>query len=78
MGYNDVFKGGYSPQEYDQAIFRLQNPWIQDFRDSQGKVIKYNMKPQTLLVDFDPKGCSLWLNKAKIYNIMLKKMVMID
>ncbi len=43
-----------SPQEYDQAIFRLQNPYIKTYKDSEGHVIKYNMKPQTLLVDFDP------------------------
>ncbi len=67
-------KGGYSPQEYDQAIFRLQNPWIQDFRDSQGKVIKYNMKPQTLLVDFDPTRMFIMVEeKAKIYNINVEE-----
>ena len=47
-----------SPQEYDQATFRIQNPYIKTVvsKDSDGKEreIKINMKPQTLLVDFDP------------------------
>lgn len=53
-------KGTSSPQEYDQAIFRLQNQFIKDYivdtdeDTTETKVIKYNMKPQTLLVDFDP------------------------
>ncbi|MBO7231086.1 MAG: Eco57I restriction-modification methylase domain-containing protein [Bacteroidaceae bacterium] len=47
------FKDTSSPQEYDQAIFRLQNPYVQEIRSDEG-VIKLNMKPQTLLVDFCP------------------------
>lgn len=48
-------KGSMSPQEYDQAIFRLQSPWVEKFKDeTTGDVIKYDMKPQTLLVDLDP------------------------
>lgn len=47
-------KGTSSPQEYDQAIFRLQNQYVTTFKDENGRTIKYNMKPQTLLVDFDP------------------------
>lgn len=43
-----------SPQEYDQSIFRLQNQYVKEYVDEDGNVIKYNMKPQTLLVDFDP------------------------
>ncbi|WP_237223573.1 Eco57I restriction-modification methylase domain-containing protein [Rothia nasimurium] len=44
-----------SPQEYDQAIFRLQNQWVTEMVDPETKrVIKFNMKPQTLLVDFSP------------------------
>ena len=47
-----------SPQEYDQATFRIQNPYIKTIagKNSDGKEqeIKINMKPQTLLVDFDP------------------------
>ncbi len=47
-------KGTTSPQEYDQAIFRLQSPWVETYKDTDGKIIKYDMKPQTLLVDLDP------------------------
>lgn len=51
-----------SPQEYDQATFRIQNPYFKEsvckYIDENGqekeKTIKINMKPQTLLVDFDP------------------------
>lgn len=43
-----------SPQEYDQAIFRLQNPFIKIYKNEKGKIIKYNKKPQTILVDFSP------------------------
>lgn len=42
-----------SPQEYDQAIFRLQNQYVVTYEDAEGRTIKYNKKPQTLLVDFD-------------------------
>lgn len=47
------FKDTSSPQEYDQAIFRIQNPYLKTMKDSDGDEIKFNMKPQTLLVDFD-------------------------
>lgn len=47
------FKDTSSPQEYDQAIFRLQSPFITTYVNGD-QIIKYNMKPQTLLVDFDP------------------------
>lgn len=49
-----------SPQEYDQAIFRLQNQYVRELavRDGQGedegRKIRHCLKPQTLLVDFDP------------------------
>ena len=36
-----------SPQEYDQAIFRLQNQFIKIFKEPNGDVVKFNMKPQT-------------------------------
>ena len=59
-----------SPQEYDQAIFRLQNQYIKKFVDDSGSVIKYNMKPQTLLVDFDPNRMfSMQEQKSQIYNV---------
>lgn len=45
----------FSPEEYDQATFRLQNQFIKTYRNSDGTIVKYDMKPQTLLVDFDPQ-----------------------
>ncbi len=58
-----------SPQEYDQAIFRLQNQYVKTYKDAQGNVIRYNMKPQTLLVDFDPNRMFVMQEqKSKIYN----------
>ena len=48
-----------SPQEYDQAIFRLQSPYVKTYKDEESNEIKYDMKPQTLLVDFDPnRSCA--------------------
>ena len=47
------FKDTASPQEYDQAVFRLQNPFIKTLKNGE-QTIRINMKPQTLLVDFDP------------------------
>ena len=59
-----------SPQEYDQAIFRLQNQYIKKYVDADGNVIKYNMKPQTLLVDFEPgRMFTMQEQKAQIYNV---------
>ena len=46
-------KGTASPQEYDQAIFRLQSQFVKTYVDGD-KSIKIDMKPQTLLVDFMP------------------------
>lgn len=64
------FKGTASPQEYDQAIFRLQNQYITTFKDENGKSIKYNMKPQTLLVDFDPNRMFILQElKSQFYNV---------
>ena len=58
-----------SPQEYDQAIFRLQNQYIKKYVDDNGDTIKYNMKPQTLLVDFMPNRMFVMQEaKSKIYN----------
>ena len=44
-----------SPQEYDQATFRLQSQYVRtlEAENSEG-VVRVNLKPQTLLVDFDP------------------------
>lgn len=59
-----------SPQEYDQAIFRLQNQYVTTYRDEEGASIKYDMKPQTLLVDFDPNRMfRMQEQKSKIYNV---------
>ncbi len=75
-----------SPQEYDQAIFRLQNPYTKTYIyqvvDENGKPkldkndqpivkkIKKDMKPQTLLVDFDPMRLFLLQeHKAQIYDV---------
>lgn len=58
-----------SPQEYDQAIFRLQNQYIVTYEDAEGRVIKYNKKPQTLLVDFDvDRMFRLQELKSQFYN----------
>ena len=63
-------KGTSSPQEYDQAIFRLQNQYVTTFKDEHGRTIKYNMKPQTLLVDFDPNRMfRLQELKSQFYNV---------
>lgn len=68
------FKDTASPQEYDQAIFRLQNQYIKTYVDKEGNTIKYNMKPQTLLVDFDPNRMFVMQEKkSKIYNINTEK-----
>ncbi|MCP9769746.1 restriction endonuclease [Lacihabitans sp. LS3-19] len=59
-----------SPQEYDQAIFRLQNQYIRVFKEPSGDVVKYNMKPQTLLVDFNPNRMfQMQEHKSQIYNV---------
>ena len=59
-----------SPQEYDQAIFRLQNQYIRIFKDENGDEIKFNMKPQTLLVDFMPdRMFRMQELKSQIYNV---------
>ena len=59
-----------SPQEYDQAVFRLQNQYIREYVGDDGKTIRYNMKPQTLLVDFDPDRVFVMQEqKAQVYNV---------
>ncbi len=66
------FKDTHSPQEYDQAIFRLQNPFI--CVSEEDKTFKYNMKPQTLLVDFNPNRMfEIQEEKAFIYNLATNK-----
>lgn len=64
------FKDTSSPQEYDQAIFRLQNQYIKTYKEPNGDVIKYNMKPQTLLVDFNPNRMfQIQEQKSQVYNV---------
>ncbi len=59
-----------SPQDYDQAIFRLQNQYIKEYVCDDGKNIRFNMKPQTLLVDFNPDRVFIMQGKkAQIYNV---------
>lgn len=68
------FKDTASPQEYDQAIFRIQNPYVKTMTspaaDKEQKEIKFNMKPQTLLVDFDiDRLFQLQAQKSLVFNI---------
>lgn len=65
-----------SPQEYDQAVFRLQNQYVKIIKADDGSddVIKFNMKPQTLLVDFDPQRMFIMQEqKSLIYNANIEK-----
>lgn len=63
------FKDTSSPQEYDQAIFRLQNQYIRKLV-SEDNIIRENLKPQTLLVDFDPNRLfHMQEQKSLIYNV---------
>ena len=62
------FKDTASPQEYDQSIFRLQNQYVRTLSSKNG-FIKENLKPQTLLVDFDPNRLfRMQEQKSLIYN----------
>ena len=59
-----------SPQDYDQAIFRLQSQYVKTIKSENGKIIKQDMKPQTILVDFDPvRMYTLQHKKSLIANI---------
>lgn len=49
-----MLKNTKSAQEYDQATFRIQNQYVTEYIDSDGNIEKKDMKPQTILVDFDP------------------------
>ena len=61
-------KDTQSPQEYDQAIYRLQSPYVSKQVNENGQVInKVDLKPQTILVDFSPnRMMSLEQHKAFI------------
>lgn len=59
-----------SPQDYDQAVFRLQSQYVKTIKSEDGKIIKQDMKPQTILVDFDPvRMYTLQHKKSLIANI---------
>ena len=49
-----MLKDTSSAQEYDQAIYRIQNQFVVEKKDDDGNVIKLDMKPQTILADFSP------------------------
>ncbi|HFI0001084.1 TPA: Eco57I restriction-modification methylase domain-containing protein [Streptococcus suis] len=67
------FKDTSSPQEYDQSIFRLQNQYVRTLSSENG-VIKENLKPQTILVDFDPDRLfRMQEQKSLIYNVNTEK-----
>lgn len=58
-----------SPEEYDQAIYRLQNPFVDEYTADDGKTVKVNLKPETILIDFNPERVfRLQEHKSKIYN----------
>ena len=59
-----------SPQDYDQAVFRLQSQYVKTFESDSDRIIKYDMKPQTILVDFDlVRMYTLQHKKSLIANI---------
>lgn len=67
-------KNSSSAQEYDQAIYRLQNTYVRDLKDNNGKMIgKINMKPQTLLVDFDPTRMFCMQMERSMMGALMKK-----
>ena len=53
-----MLKNTRSAQEYDQAIFRIQNQYVKEIEEDTNKkekrTAKIDLKPQTILVDFDP------------------------
>jgi hypothetical protein len=69
------FKDTASPQEYDQSVFRLQNQYIKTYKSSdKDEITKVNMKPQTLLIDFDPDRLfHMQIQKSLFYNINTEK-----
>lgn len=46
------FRDIQSAEHYDQAIYRLQNPFVQTIKSENGNYVKIDNKPQTLLIDF--------------------------
>ena len=52
-----------------KAVTGLVNQYIKEYVSADGDTIKYNMKPQTLLVDFDPHRMFVMQEqKSQIYN----------
>ena len=52
-----MLKNTRSAQEYDQAIFRIQNQYVKELEEETNyakRITKIDLKPQTILVDFDP------------------------
>ena len=64
------FKDTTSPESYDQAIFRLQNPYVVDSVSNDGKEIeKIDKKPQTILIDFClDRMFKLQAKRAEVFN----------
>lgn len=59
-----------SPQEYDQATYRIQSQFVETIKGTDGSNVKRDMKPQTLLVDFDPdRMFRIESEKALISNV---------
>lgn len=63
-------KDTQSPQEYDQAIYRLQSPYVTYQYDNEGNIVNMeDLKPQTLLIDFAPnRMMSIEQYKAFIFS----------
>jgi hypothetical protein len=60
------FKSTTSSQEYDQSIYRIQNAYIKDYNG-----VKVNLKPQTILVDFDPNRLfQMQIQKTLIHSLL--------
>ena len=64
-----------SPQEYDQTIFRLQNQYVVKYESKKDdEIIKYDKKPQTLLIDFSPNRIFLMQEeRSLVYNANVEK-----
>ena len=64
-----------SPQEYDQAVFRLQNQFTVKYKSKdREEIVKYDKKPQTILVDFSPNRLfSMQEERALVYNANIEK-----
>lgn len=64
-------KDTMSSQEYDQATFRIQSPYIESSPqiNDRNKSIKIDKKPQTLLVDFHPKRM-LYMQASRIDKLL--------